>query len=558
MIAESLSFLQHSTVLVSLALLAVIALRGPWLHGFGAKNVMLLWLSVPVTMLALFLPAPVRLVEGNTLSTFSSASATPMPAMPGVASDPGVDIDVTGLLFALWLVGAVLTAAVLILQQWRFRRSLGRLELLPDGSFRSQFTDVTPALVGALNPRIVVPANFEHRYSPEQQSLILAHERCHLKRGDAQLTLLACLMRCLFWFNPLVHLAWSRFRIDQELACDASVLRNHLRFRREYAEAMLSTQCAAPQLPVGCTWLTGDPLRRRITMLYTRPPGKIQVLAGTVLALTATTAVAVGAWSSQEPQLRYQSAGTPQLELAAAVAAPVAPASNLTEHATRITAPSPASVAAPHAANVQARLAPPAPSAESAPSPTATTPSPGSAPRPAGTGASAPEAAPQSTPDATATVEVEHARLVETSRPSFPSTFNKPKLVSYPGMPESEQPGPDWQPGGWIWKMQVRVALDENGEPVNARIADNNLSSGGMVRRYERLALRAVKNWRYEPARIDGESVPSEVVLAFYFDTNIARPAQDDLQHPYGNKTAVFPQSVARSFVRIGGVYYSR
>ena len=316
MTSELLPLLQHSTLLLSLALLAVLALRGAWLRCFGPGNIMLLWLSVPATLLALLVPAPVRRVEVDAFSTFAADTSAPLPTVPGALSEPAFTLSGSELLAAVWLVGVVLTASFLVLSQWRFRRSLGRLERRPDGSFRSESSDTGPALVGALRPRIVVPADFDRRYTAAQQFLIMKHERCHLKRGDAQFTLLACLLRSLFWFNPLVHLAWSRFRTDQELACDAAVLRAHPESRREYAEAMVSTHFKAPQLPVGCTWQTGNPLKRRITMLYTQPPGKLQILAGTMLALSASTAAAVGAWSSQEPQRLYAPAGAPQPEIA--------------------------------------------------------------------------------------------------------------------------------------------------------------------------------------------------------------------------------------------------
>lgn len=555
MTTELLSFLQYSTLLVSLALLCVLALRGVWLRFFGARNVMLLWLSVPITMLALFMPAPVELVDTGMPLSFASTTVSPAPVISGPVSEPGFTIDMSILSFGLWLAGAVAMTALLAVRQWRYRRSLGRLEKKPDGSFRSQFNDKGPALVGALNPRIVVPADFDRRYSPQQQSLIMAHERCHLRRGDAQLTLLGCLFRCFFWFNPLVHMAWSRFRIDQELACDASVLRANPESRREYAEAMLATQFTASQLPVGCTWLTGDPLRRRITMLYTRPPGKIQLLAGTILALTASTAAAVGAWSSQEPQLRYSSTATPQLELAAVTTPAAAPEPALPRFAARVTAPSLASVADRHGRGTRAALAPPAPAADSA-SPARSAPaSPAPAAAPAPAPAPAPAADQQSSSESGATVDTEPARLVEVSRPSFPRTFNKPELVSYPGMPEAEQPGPDWQPEGWIWEMKVRVELDEEGRPVEANIANNDFSSGGMVRRYERLALRAVKNWRYEPARIDGKPVRSELMMAFHFDTSMARPNYGRIQHPYNDRVPIMPNSVRGIALKVPKVY---
>lgn len=522
MTIELLSLLQHSTLLLSLALLGVLFLRGPWLRCFGARNVMLLWLSVPATLLALFLPAPVRRIEGGAFSTLAAEGAASLPATPAALSEPVITISDGGLL-VVWVIGAVLMTALLALRQWHYLRSMGRLNARPDGSFHSQSTNMSPALVGALRPRIVVPADFDQRYTPEQQSLILAHERCHLRRGDAQLTLLACLLRSLFWFNPLVHLAWSRFRIDQELACDASVLRVHPASRREYAETMLSTQFFPAQLVVGCTWLTGNPLRRRITMLYTHTPGKFKLLAGTILALSASTAAAIGAWNSQEPQLRYLPTIAPLPAIVTESAPSVAPAPILSRLAAEPFAPGPAAVATIPGPDRYAERAPQLAAVAS------TTPETAPSPAPVGyatqdqTSSKAPEADSQSASKANEAPHVQAPRLIKASRPSFPRTFNKPELVSYPGMPEAEQPGPDWEPEGSIWQIELRVALDENGKIVEAAIADNNLSSGGLVRRYERLALRAVRDWQYEPARIGGEPVASEVLLAFHFDTQIGR-----------------------------------
>ena len=106
-------------------------------------------------------------------------------------------------------------------------------------------------------------------------------------------------------------------------------------------------------------------------------------------------------------------------------------------------------------------------------------------------------------------VSFQPARLIETTRPGFPRSGNRPKLVHYPGMPSAEQPGKDWAPEHGLWTLPVRVQVDARGEAVAARIGDHPLRSAGMVRRYERLALRAVNAWRFAPARVDGEPVAS-------------------------------------------------
>lgn len=143
----------------------------------------------------------------------------------------------------------------------------------------------------------------------------------------------------------------------------------------------------------------------------------------------------------------------------------------------------------------------------------------------------------------TTTAEFQPARRLEGDRPSFPRTRSKPTLVSYPGMPSSERPGPDWSPEHGLWELQVRAMIDEAGRPVDATIAGNRLNDIGMVRRYERLALRAVDGWRFEPAQVDGQPVASEVLMSFYFDTSLGRIRLSDVgRSPYpATRTLGYP-----------------
>ena len=52
----------------------------------------------------------------------------------------------------------------------------------------------------------------------------LLHELTHKKRGDHYMTLLLNILRAVYWFDPVVHLAFSELRSDMESACDSDVL----------------------------------------------------------------------------------------------------------------------------------------------------------------------------------------------------------------------------------------------------------------------------------------------------------------------------------------------
>ncbi len=90
-------------------------------------------------------------------------------------------------------------------------------------------------MFGTVRPRVIVPIDFEAQFDPKEQAMILAHERTHLAKGHAIINTFMALIKAVHWFNPLVHLAARCARVDQELACDAAVMK---RFPRRSAKPM--------------------------------------------------------------------------------------------------------------------------------------------------------------------------------------------------------------------------------------------------------------------------------------------------------------------------------
>jgi TonB family protein len=154
-------------------------------------------------------------------------------------------------------------------------------------------------VAGLLRPRILLPEDFERRYTPHEQALVLAHERLHLLRGDVAAQAAASALRCLFWFHPLVHAAASAFRFDQELACDADVLARFPGSRRAYGDAMLKTQLAGAGLPIGCHWQSNHPLKERLSMLKQPKPGALRRNAGRGLVALVLALGTYAAWATQ-------------------------------------------------------------------------------------------------------------------------------------------------------------------------------------------------------------------------------------------------------------------
>ena len=186
-------------------------------------------------------------------------------------------------------------------------------------------------MVGVIAPGSITPADFRSKFTGEEQSLVLAHERAHIDRHDSRLNGLSAAIQCLFWFNPLIHLAAHLMRIDQEMACDETVVTRFPDARRAYAQALVKAQLAIRPLPLGCYWPSGTehPLLERIAMLKLNDISRRRRLAGSAALAMLCAATGFAAWASQPPQVRIAAApavaATPAAEAAPALP-PAAPA----------------------------------------------------------------------------------------------------------------------------------------------------------------------------------------------------------------------------------------
>ena len=270
----------------TVAILVVFVLRRLCRRVFGAERSFQLWLIPPLAMLVSQLPHATA-VRAFALPpvVFTITSAADALSSP-ISHSAGIDWRVYVAL--LWLTGLMVTLASAALAQLRYRARLSGAMQSTDVSsrwpmLRAATTDVGPALVGVWRPCIVLPADFESRYNTTEQALIVAHESMHARRHDGWWCVLVQVAVALFWFHPLAWLAFSAIRHDQELACDAAVLREHGTQRRSYVNAMLKTSSASVLLPIGCRWSPRHPLTERIAMLKHARPGKARSFAAHVV-----------------------------------------------------------------------------------------------------------------------------------------------------------------------------------------------------------------------------------------------------------------------------------
>jgi beta-lactamase regulating signal transducer with metallopeptidase domain len=283
----------------SLAVLLVLILRAPARRRIGVGLTYRLWLLAPAATFISPFPtlseflhraAP---VAGAPLSADGSVVAVCLQALTANA----FWLRAAPLLTGIWAVGALALTTLFLLSELRFRR-LARLGV------------AGPAMVGVAAPRFVTPHDYRERFSERERDLILRHERAHLSQGDPIANLLIAGFQVLFWFNPLIHLAATEIKLDQELACDALVIEGRPKVRRAYANALVKAHLTGPQSALVCAWapasarLTRSPLEHRLQALSWGEVSLTRYLAGLVAVGGLAVSMAAGLWIAA-PGQRY-------------------------------------------------------------------------------------------------------------------------------------------------------------------------------------------------------------------------------------------------------------
>ena len=336
--------LLKTSLLGSLAILAMLVLKPLWRERHRAKTRCWLWLALAAFLL---LPvdfsvknAPVQAAPPKDYTLFVGTDKTTIQSTDNLFGDMAEKsgqspaqvrdtiiqrpvtnpeqkttryIPVTTILFYGYLAGA----AVFLLYQGvsyaLFRRTVRRWKR--DGSrvdYAAMLSDTardlgvsapemivceaisTPAVTGLLRPRLLLP---HERYDVQELRYILRHELCHLKRRDMLLKLVLLAANAMHWFNPVVYLMLRQADEDIELACDSAATDGlELPERAAYSRTLLAAvQSSVRALPATtCFGGTVERLKRRITNVLGAQKKRGLGVVALVLALTLTAGCAVG------------------------------------------------------------------------------------------------------------------------------------------------------------------------------------------------------------------------------------------------------------------------
>lgn len=335
--------LLKTSLLGSLAILAMLVLKPLWRERYRAKTRCWLWLALAAFLL---LPidfsvknAPVQAAPPKDYTLFVGTDKTAIQSTdnlfgdmaeksgqsPAAVRDTIIQrpvtnpeqkttryIPVTTILFYGYLAGA---AAFLLYQgisYAHFRRTVRRWKRdVSRADYAAMLSDTardlgvsapemivceaisTPAVTGLLRPRLLLP---HERYDVQELRYILRHELCHLKRRDMLLKLVLLAANAMHWFNPVVYLMLRQADEDIELACDSAATDGlELPERAAYSRTLLAAvQSSVRALPATtCFGGTVERLKRRITNVLGVQKKRGLGIVALVLALTLTAGCAV-------------------------------------------------------------------------------------------------------------------------------------------------------------------------------------------------------------------------------------------------------------------------
>ena len=192
-------------------------------------------------------PAPVLDVAPasvpNTQPSYESVTPAVQPdtdVAPSQHVNPTKSTDWYSIVFVVWLLGAIGFLGWLIFVKLRYYESLQHLMA---GGPREVYElydrcckelgvkplplwivnkSMSPGIAFFGEPVLLVPLSLCNDESRLRFALL--HELTHKKRGDHYMTLLLNILRAVYWFDPVVHFAFSELRADMESACDSDVL----------------------------------------------------------------------------------------------------------------------------------------------------------------------------------------------------------------------------------------------------------------------------------------------------------------------------------------------
>ncbi len=209
-------------------------------------------------------------VINGTFSSASSSNEDPIHKLVNV-------------LCYIWLAGVGVMLTYAVINYLVLKRRVSASVPCENSVRKSERVD-TPFILGVFRPRIYLPFGL----SEQTEQSVVAHENAHIKRKDHLIKPLGYAILSVYWFNPLVWVAYILLCRDIESACDEKVIKNmNTEARQVYATALL--ECSMRKNYIAACPLAFGELgvkdRVKNTMSYKKPAFWV-VISAVIICVT--------------------------------------------------------------------------------------------------------------------------------------------------------------------------------------------------------------------------------------------------------------------------------
>lgn len=294
--------LLNTSVSASWLILAVIVLRF-LLRRTPKWIICLLWAVVAFRLLCpISIESPIAIIpESNITQEIVDANISGI-VIPQFIAEPVVqnmeliqiqsptqEISSTAIATIVWICGVFCMMLYLLASFLRLHHQVREAAVLFDNIWLCDAVR-SPFILGIIKPRIYLPSSI----SEKDVVHVIAHESAHLKRKDHWWKPFGYILLAVFWFNPLMWIAYILMCRDIEIACDEKVIKHFgLTEKKAYSQALL--ECSnMRKLVIACPVAFGETaIVQRIQNVLNYKKPRFWIIITSVILLFVITVMAL-------------------------------------------------------------------------------------------------------------------------------------------------------------------------------------------------------------------------------------------------------------------------
>lgn len=237
------------------------------------------------------IPQDIVYTENPTIHTgFESLNSTINPIIsdtfaPNVGDSVNPMQVIVFIASNVWVLGMICMMLYTFISYWSIHRKVRESVRIRDNVWMCDRID-TPFILGVFRPQIYLPSNM----GEQDVRYVLAHEEAHIKRHDHWWKPIGFALLTVYWFNPILWIAYVLLCRDIELACDEKVIKEMGEdMKKSYSDALIN--CSVPRKAIAACPLAfgevGVKERIKSVLSYKKPTFWVISIAVVVSVLIA-------------------------------------------------------------------------------------------------------------------------------------------------------------------------------------------------------------------------------------------------------------------------------